>query len=57
MQKTEGNCIVSQVGFIGLDDGLAGSAVLNAKAPLVISRNFQRGFRIKVAPDAHGAYE
>jgi len=26
--------------------GLAGSTVLNAKAPMVISRNFQPGFRI-----------
>ena len=28
--------------------GLAGSAVLNAKAPMVIARNFQPGFRIRL---------
>jgi 2-hydroxy-3-oxopropionate reductase len=28
--------------------GLAGSAVLNAKAPMVISRNFKPGFRIRL---------
>ena len=28
--------------------GLAGSAVLNAKTPLVISRNFKPGFRIRL---------
>jgi 2-hydroxy-3-oxopropionate reductase len=28
--------------------GLAGSAVLNAKAPMVYSRNFKPGFRIRL---------
>ncbi len=36
-----------QVVFEAVKDGLAGSAVLNAKAPLVIARNFQPGGRIK----------
>jgi 2-hydroxy-3-oxopropionate reductase len=32
--------------FNAVKGGLAGSNVLNAKAPMVISRNFQPGFRI-----------
>jgi 2-hydroxy-3-oxopropionate reductase len=32
--------------FNAIKGGLAGSAVLNAKAPMVISRNFKPGFRI-----------
>jgi 2-hydroxy-3-oxopropionate reductase len=36
-----------QVVFEAVKDGLAGSNVLNAKAPLVIARNFQPGGRIK----------
>jgi 2-hydroxy-3-oxopropionate reductase len=32
--------------FNAVKSGLAGSAVLNAKAPMVISRNFKPGFRI-----------
>ncbi|MDP9171054.1 MAG: 2-hydroxy-3-oxopropionate reductase, partial [Acidobacteriota bacterium] len=35
-----------EVVFNAVKGGLAGSNVLNAKAPLVISRNFQPGFRI-----------
>lgn len=35
-----------EVVFNAVKGGLAGSAVLNAKAPMVISRNFQPGFRI-----------
>jgi len=34
--------------FNAVKGGLAGSAVLNAKAPLVISRNFKPGFRIRL---------
>ena len=30
--------------------GLAGSAVLNAKGPMLIARNFKPGFRIQLAP-------
>jgi 2-hydroxy-3-oxopropionate reductase len=37
-----------EVVFNAVKGGLAGSAVLNAKAPLVISRNFQPGFRISL---------
>lgn len=35
-----------EVVFNAIKGGLAGSTVLNAKAPMVISRNFQPGFRI-----------
>jgi 2-hydroxy-3-oxopropionate reductase len=35
-----------EVVFNAVKGGLAGSAVLNAKAPMVISRNFKPGFRI-----------
>jgi 2-hydroxy-3-oxopropionate reductase len=34
--------------FQAVKNGLAGSAVLNAKAPMVISRNFKPGFRIRL---------
>ena len=34
--------------FDAVKGGLAGSTVLNAKAPMVIARNFQPGFRIKL---------
>ncbi len=34
--------------FEAIKGGLAGSTVLNAKAPMVCSRNFQPGFRIKL---------
>jgi 2-hydroxy-3-oxopropionate reductase len=34
--------------FNAVKTGLAGSAVLNAKAPMVISRNFKPGFRIRL---------
>ena len=34
--------------FRAVQGGLAGSAVLNAKAPMVIARNFQPGFRIRL---------
>lgn len=34
--------------FNAIKGGLAGSTVLNAKAPMVISRNFQPGFRIRL---------
>lgn len=37
-----------EVVFNAVKGGLAGSAVLNAKAPLVISRNFKPGFRIRL---------
>jgi 2-hydroxy-3-oxopropionate reductase len=37
-----------EVVFNAVKGGLAGSAVLNAKAPMVISRNFQPGFRISL---------
>jgi 2-hydroxy-3-oxopropionate reductase len=37
-----------EVVFNAVKGGLAGSAVLNAKAPMVISRNFKPGFRIKL---------
>ena len=35
-----------EVVFNAVKGGLAGSTVLNAKAPMVISRNFKPGFRI-----------
>ncbi len=38
----------SEVVFNAIKGGLAGSAVLNAKAPMVIARNFKPGFRIKL---------
>jgi 2-hydroxy-3-oxopropionate reductase len=31
-----------------IQGGLAGSAVLNAKAPMLIARNFKPGFRIRL---------
>lgn len=34
--------------FQAVKGGLAGSAVLNAKAPMVISRNFKPGFRVRL---------
>lgn len=34
--------------FNAIKGGLAGSTVLNAKAPMVISRNFKPGFRIRL---------
>jgi 2-hydroxy-3-oxopropionate reductase len=37
-----------EVVFNAVKGGLAGSTVLNAKAPMVISRNFKAGFRIKL---------
>jgi 2-hydroxy-3-oxopropionate reductase len=37
-----------EVVFNAVKGGLAGSTVLNAKAPMAISRNFQPGFRIKL---------
>ena len=37
-----------EVVFNAIKGGLAGSTVLNAKAPMVISRNFKPGFRIKL---------
>jgi 2-hydroxy-3-oxopropionate reductase len=37
-----------EVVFNAVKGGLAGSAVLNAKAPMVIDRNFKPGFRIRL---------
>jgi 2-hydroxy-3-oxopropionate reductase len=37
-----------EVVFNAVKNGLAGSAVLNAKAPMVIARNFRPGFRIRL---------
>jgi 2-hydroxy-3-oxopropionate reductase len=37
-----------EVVFNAMKGGLAGSTVLNAKAPMVISRNFKPGFRIRL---------
>jgi len=37
-----------EVVFNAVKGGLAGSSVLNAKAPMVISRNFKPGFRIRL---------
>jgi len=37
-----------EVVYNAVKGGLAGSAVLNAKAPMVISRNFKPGFRIRL---------
>jgi 2-hydroxy-3-oxopropionate reductase len=37
-----------EVVFNAMQGGLAGSTVLNAKAPMVISRNFKPGFRIRL---------
>jgi len=37
-----------QVVFDAVKAGLAGSTVLNAKAPMVIARNFKPGFRIRL---------
>ena len=34
--------------FTAIKDGLAGSTVLNAKAPMVLNRNFKAGFRIEL---------
>ena len=38
----------SEVVFNAVKAGLAGSTVLNAKAPMVIARNFKPGFRIRL---------
>ncbi len=38
----------SAVVFNAIKGGLAGSTVLNAKAPMVIARNFKPGFRIRL---------
>jgi len=37
-----------EVVFHAVKGGLAGSSVLNAKAPMLISRNFKPGFRIRL---------
>lgn len=37
-----------EVVFNAIKGGLAGSTVLNAKVPMVVARNFQPGFRIKL---------
>ena len=37
-----------EVVFNAVKGGLAGSTVLNAKAPMVISRNFKPGFRVRL---------
>jgi len=37
-----------EIVFNAVKGGLAGSAVLNAKAPMVIARNFKPGFRIRL---------
>ncbi|MGD0497887.1 MAG: 2-hydroxy-3-oxopropionate reductase [Bryobacteraceae bacterium] len=37
-----------EVVFNAVKGGLAGSAVLNAKAPMALARNFQPGFRIRL---------
>ena len=37
-----------EVVFNAIKGGLAGSTVLNAKAPMVINRNFKPGFRIRL---------
>jgi len=37
-----------EVVFNAVKGGLAGSAVLNAKAPMILSRNFKPGFRIRL---------
>jgi len=37
-----------EIVFDAVKGGLAGSSVLNAKAPMVISRNFKPGFRIRL---------
>jgi 2-hydroxy-3-oxopropionate reductase len=37
-----------EVVFQAVKGGLAGSTVLNAKAPMVIARNFKPGFRIRL---------
>ena len=37
-----------EVVFNAVKSGLAGSAVLNAKAPMVIARNFKPGFRVRL---------
>jgi 2-hydroxy-3-oxopropionate reductase len=37
-----------EIVFNAVKGGLAGSSVLNAKAPMVISRNFKPGFRIRL---------
>jgi 2-hydroxy-3-oxopropionate reductase len=38
----------AEVVFNAIKGGLAGSTVLNAKAPMVIARNFKPGFRIRL---------
>src|SRR6185436_7700850 len=37
-----------EVVFNAVKGGLAGSTVLNAKAPMVIGRNFKPGFRVRL---------
>jgi 2-hydroxy-3-oxopropionate reductase len=37
-----------EVVFNAIKGGLAGSTVLNAKAPMIMSRNFKPGFRIRL---------
>jgi 2-hydroxy-3-oxopropionate reductase len=37
-----------EVVFNAIKGGLAGSTVLNAKAPMAIARNFKPGFRIRL---------
>lgn len=37
-----------QLVFDAIKEGLAGSTVMNAKAPMMISRNFEPGFRIEL---------
>lgn len=37
-----------EVVFSAVKGGLAGSAALNAKAPMILARNFQPGFRIRL---------
>lgn len=40
--------VKAEVVFNAIKGGLAGSTVLNAKAPMVIARNFKPGFRIRL---------
>jgi 2-hydroxy-3-oxopropionate reductase len=37
-----------EVVYMAIKDGLAGSAVLNAKAPAIIARNFKPGFKLRL---------
>ena len=43
-----GRASTPEVVFNAVKGGLAGSTVLNAKAPMVIARNFKPGFRIRL---------